>query len=206
MTATPATREPETLAVPDPKTGELVELKTATWSTLALLHGNLDEHREQVAAAADLVSREMVARLDKRGSWTHRVSHGDQCFEITAPSPDAGSEEIVVDVLEAELRALLAADRIEAEAATAALERKLTLTLSVPLEADIEAIAKAVREAREIVLAGVQVVPLKVEPVRSAKKAGVKAIAKIPGCKAAMERAVRKVPGGARRAKVKRID
>lgn len=77
------------------------------------------DHLTAIAREAKtLVSAELVRRLDKRGKWTLHIGG----FTVSAPSPEAGTVAYDNEQLAAAVDRLVAADLIDPEAGTAAIE------------------------------------------------------------------------------------
>lgn len=193
------------LTVIDRKTGEVLDLAQADTERLARFVTELDDLHTELADAGRLVSRELVDRLDRRRDWTLRVgdpADGRQ-YEITAPSPAAGSDVYDAGPLEEELRKLVGRNTIDETAAAAALQRKLVITVAVPLVGDIEAMAREIRDADDAKIGGVKVEIAKVDVVQKAMIGGIKKLQKAPGAGAALKRVRRHVPVSDRQATVK---
>lgn len=193
-----------TTTVVDRRTGEVLDVRESSDEDLAVFIDNLDELRAELAEAQAIVDGELLSRLDRSASWTRRVRVGDVEYEISAPSPDAGTEAYDEHDLEGELRKLVERGTIDESAAALALERTLSLQLRVPLDADLQALVDAVKHATDIELAGVAVEPLKVDASRSVKLGGVAKLRKVDGTGAALDRAKRSVAPRSRKPKVKR--
>jgi hypothetical protein len=191
------------IEIADPN-GEVIDVAAASTERLGLFCADLADHRERLADAERLVSEELVARLDRQALWTLRVGDptGPRQFEIKAPSPDAGTEAYDPRLLEVELKTLLERNIIVEEAARAALERTLTITVAVPLDADLDAMEKAVRNAAGIEVAGVAVEPKSAVAGRSPKLGAISKLRKVAGTGAALDRAKLVPSPPARRAKV----
>lgn len=192
------------LEVVDPN-GELLDVREASTERLALLVADLDDHRARLADVDAIVSDELVGRLDRAASWTMRVGDptGDRQFEISAPSPSAGTEAYDASLLEGELRALVGRETIAESAAATALERTLTIVVRVPLDADLEELAKKVRTAPDVELAGVAVDVVKADVGRKPVLGGIAKLRKVSGTGAALDRAQLPKSPPSRRAKVK---
>jgi hypothetical protein len=141
------------LTVLDRATGELVDVRGETTERLASYIDDLGELRAQLAEGEAVVNDELLQRLDRDAAWTQRI--GD--FELKAPSPTAGTESYDAEVLEGELRILIANETISEEAAGAACRRQLTLCLEVPWDADPGDLADRVQQALAIEVGGHQV-------------------------------------------------
>lgn len=194
----------EELTIIDYVSGELIDPKTATSEALAQYVTNVQAIREDLAAAEKVVSDELVARMDRDAKWTLHV--GDpkvQVWEITAPSPTAGTEVYPPDMLETELRQLVERGTITVDAADAALKRIVTVKLGVPLSASLSETAQHVKQMMSFHAGDVTLKVLGADHSATAVKAGINALGKVPGTGAALARAKRTDPGGARRARVK---
>jgi hypothetical protein len=194
----------EELMIVDYVSGELIDPKSASAEALAQYMTNVQSIREDLAAAEAIVSDELVARMDRDAKWTLHV--GDpkvQVWEITAPSPTAGTEVYPPDVLETELRALVDRGTITVDAADAALKRIVTVKLAVPLSASLSETAQHVKQMMSFHAGDVELRVLDSAHSATVVKAGINALAKVPGTAAALARAKRTDPGGPRRARVK---
>jgi hypothetical protein len=189
--------------VVDWKTGEVVNLDDATTEQLAELVTNLQDVRRALAETEQAVSAELVDRLDRDACWTLRVGDpkdGRQ-WEIKAASPTAGSSVYPPDMLETELRALVARGTITADAAAKALRRQVTLTLDIPLDLPLKETAEGLGQIT--ISLGENELPIaKSDHSASAVAAGINALRKVSGTTAGLDRAKRVETGGARRARV----
>jgi hypothetical protein len=85
-----------------------------------------------------------------------------------------------------------------------ALERTVTVTFRVPIEADaLQAVAQAIEGAAQITIAGVEVNVAGVTTQRKVRDGGMKALAKIPATKATAEAVTVTTPAPQRKATVK---
>lgn len=191
------------LTVCDRLTGEALDVNAATTGRLARFLANIATLRAELADVEAVVNTALVGRLDADLTWTQRVEDDGIRFEVVAPSPDSGSTEHLPDVLEDELRKLVARNVITAQGAGVALQRRLTVEVEVPLDADLAALAMKVVDSEHTEIGGVAVAVVKVEHKRKAMKSGIAKLAKLDGTNAALGRAKRFLPVGARRAKVK---
>jgi hypothetical protein len=190
------------LTVCDRLTGEALDVNTATTGRLARFLANLATLRAELADVESIVNTALVGRLDADLTWTQTLEDDGIAFKVTAPSPDAGSIDHLPDVLEAELRKLVARKVITAEGAGVALQRRLTVEVEVPLDADLAALATKVEQSEQTEIGGVAVAIVKVKHDRKAMKSGINKLAKLDGTNAALGRAKRFLPVSARRAKV----
>jgi hypothetical protein len=183
--------------------GEVVNLDDASTERLAELVTNLQEVRQALGETEQAVSAELVARCDAEASWTLRVGDpkdGRQ-WEIKTASPTAGTAVYPPDMLETELRALVARGTITADAAAKALRRQVTLTLDIPLDLPLKETAEGLGQIT--IFHGEDALPIaKSDSSMAAVAAGINALRKVPGTVAGLERAKRVEPVGARRAKV----
>lgn len=204
MTATATSQE---LAVVHPTTGEVLDLKAAPTEGLAAAVDYAADLRRQLQEFESALGDELVARLDRAASWTLRCGPPDGLvqYEVKAPSPEAGTTAYDEHAMEQELRALLERGTIAPEAAQAALERGLNLVVRVPFDADLDALEGALRGAVSITISDVECEVVAAGGLRKTSAAGIKALLKVPGTKAAIERATRRVTPPARKAKVKAI-
>ncbi len=174
-----ATTGPD-IRVLDVRTGEIVEImdladaEPAELATVAV--DIIDESIASMKGARGIIEDELVRRLDRRKRWTLRfgdVADGVQ-WEITAPSPKAGSTTYDPAVLREGLRQLVADDDIDADAAAAALCRTVTIVAEVGVAVDLDAL-QAKLEGIEAI-AGVPLRSVTVNTGESVKAAGVKAL------------------------------
>jgi hypothetical protein len=177
------------LALAGMETAGLVELITSA-----------QEFHRRLAEFERAVSDEILRHLDQNATWTLRV--GD--YEVKAPSPTAGTESYPPDALETELAGLIEEGVISDSAATKACQRRLVLELAVPWSASHRDLAKTVKDAIEIEVAGVPVKVLKAEPGTRPVAAGISALRKVAGTSEALDRAKVLQPQGARKTTVKR--
>jgi hypothetical protein len=194
------------LTVLDRSTGELVDVREASTERLAVFDQTVDELIAELNDGRAVVSEELVRRLDRDASWTQRVpdprAPDAAQFEITAPSPQAGSTTYPEADLEAELKGLIARGTISEDGATQALERTVELKLRIPWSADPDAMIDALKRAEEITVAGVAVKVVKAEAKCKTRLPGVAKLLKVPGTAAALARARRTDPVTNRRARV----
>ena len=147
---------------------------------------------------------ELLRRLDRAASWTRRVRISpDVELEVSAPSPDAGTETYDAVLLEEELRKLVERKTIDESGAQQALDRTIAISVRVPLVADMKPIVDALQAAQEFEIAGVAVEPIKAEPSRSVKLGGVAKLRKVDGTGAALDRAKLTKPAPSRKVKIK---
>lgn len=196
-----------TPAVLDRTTGEVIDLAHASDEQLAQFCTNAQDLRDELADAEALVHSELVARLDRNAAWTLRVGDptGEQQWEITAPSPSAGTESYPPADLERELRALVARGTITSDAARTALKRTVTLVVTPEWDADLDELVDVVNASEDVRIAGVPVTIESGAADRKSVAAGVKALRKVPGTSAALDRAKLTTPVGQRKPKVKRV-
>jgi hypothetical protein len=185
---------PETLPAPLVlPSGETIALRDAEPEELADFTDRLRQLEEALADARGHLEREWIRRLDRRGKWTLRVAG----FEVTAPSPEAGTTDYDVDALAAELDLLVAEDVIDRELAAEALERKLTVTFVLEEEHELQTLIEAAKKDHRV---------KKAEPARTPKAGAIARVEKVgDAAKEAIARARRERPGPARRPKVKRV-
>ena len=187
-----------------PVTGEVVDSATTTNEEIVLRVTESQDTRRKLTEFESNAGEVLLERLDKDLSWTQRV--GDPTtgqWEITAPSPDAGTETYPEDKLVPELQALIAEGTISPDGASRACERSLTLKLSIPWDADPKEIAQALEgELVRIQVAGHEMTVLSATPVVRSMAAGIKALRKIPGASEALGRVLVKQPNLSRRVKI----
>src|SRR5512135_963542 len=96
------------IVVLDRITGEALDLKSAPTESLAAFITNLQDFTAALREEADVVSAELVARMDRNATWTLHVGDPQTAmWEVTAPSPEAGTTVYPVDALERELAPLV---------------------------------------------------------------------------------------------------
>jgi hypothetical protein len=188
--------------VVDRLSGEILTVADATTEQLAQFVTNQRQVRDDLSDAEAAVSAELVARLDANAQWTLRVGDPtDVQWEITAPSPTAGSESYPPDMLEVELLDLVEAGTITPYAAAKALKRQVTLKLDVPLNLPLKGTADSL--AQLTLKLGENELPITgCDYSASASKTGINALSKVPGVKDALDRARVTQPVGTRKAKV----
>lgn len=189
-----------TRTVLDRATGELIDLDDAPSERLAEAVDALAELRAELAEGEEALSDELVARLDRQASWTLRVGDptGERQWEITAPSPVAGTRTYDALDLYAALELLIEDGTIDTEAAAAALRRTVTVTFAVAWEHDLEEFADKAR-------ASTKPPTLAVDTEQKPVKAGITRVAKLGDHAAAtLADASRRVGPAKRRAKVTR--
>jgi hypothetical protein len=195
--------EPSTELTINPATGEALDLTTASTGQLARVISELGSTRHRLAEFERTIEDALVEHMDREAMFTLRVDDGDQHFEVKAPSPTAGTTVYLPDMLETELDGLVEAGTITPDAAARALHRRLILELGCPWDADPHDLARQVKEALSIEIAGIEVkverAEAKIAPVASA----IAALRKIPGSIDALEKAKREQPPGKRRVTVK---
>lgn len=206
--AAPAPSTSMALAVINRLTGEIVEdIRSADSETLARFVVDARTAVEEVGVACDLVSQELIGRLDKGLSWTERVGapQAKVQYKISAPTPQAGTIIYPEMRLERELRALVERDVITEAGAARALKRKLKVEFVVPLAADLETLAARARESLTVELDGHTLRVEKAEATQSTVDAGIRALAKLEGTAAALARAREKRGTPTRKVKVEVI-
>jgi hypothetical protein len=127
------------VVVAHPRTGEVVELHTASDEQLAALRVGAEEVAMQLKAADTAIQTEVRSRMDRSGEWTRRVVIDGQAWKFTAPSPNAGATEYDPDALEIVLDDLVQSGTIDSSLAESALQRTVTVVLSVPWGTEITA-------------------------------------------------------------------
>lgn len=110
------------VAVVNPLTMEIVPLD-GTIDELAAVIDGYAEFTRLAQEARKLVGEELIRRMDRAGTWTHRAGE----FEITAPSPTAGTEVFDPEKVREAVKALLADDLIDPEAGLSACAIAVTL-------------------------------------------------------------------------------
>jgi hypothetical protein len=184
--------EPIGREIVHPITGELLDLSSLTFEHLAHLGRDMQVYRERVTEFEEALSDALLAHLDASAEWTQRVgSPTDEVqLEIKAPSPEAGTEAYLEDVLEEKLHALIMAETITPSAASKACKRQLMLTLGVPWDANLQDLAGTVKDPQAVIqIAGVRVDVVKADASVRAVAAGIKALRKIPGTADALDAA-----------------
>lgn len=195
------------VAVVNRLTGQTItDVRRASLDELVLWLTSHEEIRNEFKVGESIVNEEVVARLDRDRAWTQRIAiTGDVQYEVSCPSPDAGSVEIKPAALERELRALIARGTISERAAAAALRRRVTLTVAVPFDRDLEPIVDQLRAAIAVTLGAVECQVVEVDGVRQVMKSGITALLKGPGVKAAIDRVSSTLPIRSRKAKIRAI-
>jgi hypothetical protein len=189
----------------DLKTGEVVDLVSAPTERVAELATNMADVRAQIGEVEQAISMELVTRLDRSATWTLRVGDPTRAqWEITAPSPAAGTEAYPPDALVAALDDLLAGGVITVQAASKACKRQVVLTVDVSWGADPDELAGTLKAATGVDIAGVPVDVVKAEPSTRPVATGIAALRKIPGTAALLDEAKVTQPPPPRRAKVVR--
>jgi len=197
------TTETETteIVLYNPASGELLRLavETAEDERLAdVLEATIPTLIGQLKDAKDIVDREVLARLDRSGRWTRRVGDPKNVqWEITSPSPVAGTETVDVGTLAEVLDEALDERIIDQSAAGAALVRTVQVTFLVGSDEEAERIIDTARQDDRVIRA---------EAHRKVSAAGVKALEKIPAMRDRV--ALAKVPCDPprRTPKVRRLD
>ncbi len=186
-----------------PVTGELLNLDGESPLGLALLASEAQDYRAALADFERALGDRLLEHLDASAKWTMRVGEptDDVQFEITAPSPTAGTESYPVDTLETQLRLLIDNRTITPDAASGACKRHLVLTLEVPWGVDVHALAENAKGVR-FHIAGSDVAVLKADVALKAVAAGITALRKVPGTANALDAARRITPAGVRKVKV----
>jgi hypothetical protein len=170
------------LVVLDPGTGELLTVRAADTEALAAWRVHADEARDSLAESEAIVSDELVRRLDREGKWTLRV--GDPTvrqYEITAPSPTAGTDVYDERLLADALQRLVADDVISGEAASRAMPRRLLLELEVPWDADPDTLASLIPSNMRVQIASTDMAVLAARSVIRVMASGIAALRKVPG-------------------------
>lgn len=195
------------VAVVNRLTGQTItDVRTASLDELVLWLVSHEDIRQEFRVGESIVNEEIVARLDRDRSWTQRIAiTGDVQYEVSTPSPDAGSVEIAALGLERELRALIARGTISERAAGAALRRRVLLTVDVPFDRDLEPIVDQLRAAISVTLGDVECKVVEVDGIRQVMKAGITALLKGPGVKAAIDRVSSTLPIRSRKAKIRAV-
>lgn len=194
--STEDTPEPGTDLIPHPLTGEAIALKAASTAELAAWRVRSDDYRADLGTFDRALEGELLARMDKAATWTHRVGDpkADVNLELTAPSPTAGTTSYNPATLEQGLRTLVEADVLDPEALEEAVPRTVTITADGRDTRKLEAYAER---------AGAT--------VTATTRAAIGAIKKLrsighPDVNAAIEEAEETTPVSSRRVKIKRIE
>jgi hypothetical protein len=188
-----------------PFTGELLDLSSMTLEHLAHLSRDMQAYREQITEFEEALSDALLAHLDASAEWTQRVgSPTDEVqLEIKAPSPAAGTEGYLEDVLEGKLQTLVGAETITPSAASKACKRQLVLTLGVPWDANLQDLAETVKDPEAVIqIAGVRVDVVKADASVKYATAGINALRKVPGTAEALDAAKVDKPAPPRKARV----
>jgi hypothetical protein len=196
------------LTVIDRHTGEIIDVEKADTERLAAFDAGVADLISELQEARGIVSSELVRRLDRSANWTLRVGDpkGDVQYEITAPSPRAGTTTYPPLDLERELRQLVERKVIDEAAAAGALERTVTLTLDVPLAADLDGVVRSLqRPDVTFDLDGATCKLIKADGGRKSRVQGINRLAKVPGTAAALDRVKFTEPVSGRRATIKPV-
>jgi hypothetical protein len=191
------------LVVLDHTTGEIIDIAKADTARLAAFCTNLGQLRKELAEAEGIVSDELIDRMDHECLYTLHVEDGELRWEIKGSSPTAGTTVYPQDMLETELQGLVAENLITPEAAGRALHRHISLQLGVPWDADPQEIARKVKEALSIEVAGVTVTVERADARSVPVASGINALRKQSGTINALDRAKREQPPPRRKATVK---
>lgn len=197
--------KPDPVRLLDPRTGELLELDVTEASTEELAATALEVVQEQqgyLAAVQRAIELELLRRLDKSGAWTKRVGDPQEVqYEITAPSPTAGTVSYDLATLRSGLLELLERDEIDEEAASAALTRTIAIEATVPTGIDLGLLVEKLEGVTEI--AGIPVRDPKIGKSEKIPKAGIKRLTAMGGDAAKLvEKAKTILPAGSRRVKI----
>lgn len=197
----PETEQTTEIVLYNPASGELLRLavETAEDEQLAdVLEATIPELIGQLREAKEIVAREVLARLDRSGRWTRRVGDPKNVqWEITSPSPAAGTETVDVDVLSDVIDEALDERIIDQSAAGAALVRTVQVTFLVSSEDEVEQILATAQQDDRVIRA---------DPHRRVANAGVRALEKIPGMRERVALAKRPCDPPKRTPKIRRID
>lgn len=140
------------LSLLDEPTGELVPLELASTDLVAASLRVIEVRLYDLYDLKRQLGASMIARMDRRASWTHRAAG----VEVTAPSPDAGKDGWDATILVPILDALVADGVIDREASLAACEPR---TEWKPLVRGINALLKIDGVAERLSPARVPAVP-----------------------------------------------
>lgn len=197
----PETEQTTEVVLYNPASGEVltVAVETADDEQLAdVLEATIPDIAEQLKDAKETVGREVLARLDRSGRWTRRVGNPKNVqWEISAPSPVAGTETVDVDVLSDVIDEALDERIIDQSAAGAALVRTVHVTFLVGSDAEAKEIIDTAQQDDRIIRA---------EASRRVSAAGVRALEKIPAMRDRVALAKRPCDPPKRTPKVRRID
>lgn len=184
-------------ALMHPVTGEVIDLRHASLAQIAEMAVETQDIGARLRDFQQELNDALLDHLDQNAMWTMRV--GD--IEITAKSPSAGTTVYPSGDLERELTALVERGTITLDAAGKALKRQVTLTLDIPLHLPLKETADGL--SRITVSLGENELPIaKVDYDARSVDSGIKALRKVPGTAAALDRAMATKPVGERRAKV----
>lgn len=205
--AEPTAVEATAPAVVDRKTGEVLVLEDAPDEQLAAFCTNLQDLRAELGEAEALVHQELVARLDRNASWTLRVGDPESSaqWEITAPSPTAGTESYPEVELEVELAGLVDEGTISPDAADAALERVVVVKVTPGWGVDLQSLIDAISASTEVEVAGIPVTVVKASTERKSKAGAIAKLRKVPDAVEALDRVRVIAPVGPRRPRVKLV-
>lgn len=177
--------------------GEIVNLDDADNQRLAEVITHTIDLRRELGEVEQLVSDELISRLDLDANWTWR---GDG-VTVTAASPERGSEDFPVDALETALQELIDKGVISREAAEKAVKRRITLQLDVPLGASMRELLEKFKEWT-ISFDDIEMPVVKADGTAEKVAGGIKALRKNPKAKPRLDKAAVKVTPPVRRVKV----
>lgn len=104
--------------VVNPATGDVVCPPTADLVDLAETHDGLADLISRAKEAQAILSREVVARMDRRGKWTEKPDG----WEIKSQSPNAGTEDYDAEGLREDLLLLVETGVLDIDAVDSAVE------------------------------------------------------------------------------------
>lgn len=141
-------RRGDVTSIVNPLAGTVVPLASAT-DEIAEAMDALQELERQANEARKLAGAELLKRMDRRGRWTAQVGG----FEITAPSPSAGTESYPDPKgLREDLLALARDDIIDRDLVDDAVEMTRPAPVYKARKAGIAALRKLRRAAVSLVL------------------------------------------------------
>lgn len=185
----------------DPTVGEIIRLNAAQAPDEQLAdvyESTIPRLEAQLKAAKEIVSDELVGRLDRNGRWTLRVGdHRDVQWVINAPSPDVGTSFVDAHVLDEVLGELMEEGVISQQAASAALERTVTVTFRVDTQAEVDDIVDRAHQDERV---------KDVEAALKVRAAGVRALEKIPAARERVQSARFPCDPPKRRVRVRRVE
>lgn len=206
-----------TVPILNPRSGEVIH---AVDARALLAAAGIDEPREsptvELARFADkarelqsiadearnVVSDELVRRLDQDGCWTWR----DGGFEVKAPSPSVGTSQYHTGLLRDALVTLVGDGVISPTAANSAVAlREHTVSVSYELLRDVLGLLDERFEGNDVVAEIVNLLRDEPPPSYYQRPIGIRNLLKIPAAREAVEACQIRATPPPRTAKVRRL-